>query len=83
MLTMNCRLCRLLLLFVSMGSLSGCGSIISRTVAGQGHNHQFYPGVQWDLRDSGWKYVTALDVPFSLLADTLMLPVDLRHGPYP
>lgn len=46
--------------------LSGCGSIISRTV-GKGHGYQYYPGVQWDLRDSPWRYVTALDVPFSLL----------------
>ncbi|STT02687.1 outer membrane lipoprotein [Klebsiella pneumoniae] len=27
--------------------LSGCGSIISRTVPGQGHGNQYYPGVQW------------------------------------
>lgn len=32
--------------------LSGCGSIISRTVPGQGHGNQYYPGVQWDVRDS-------------------------------
>ncbi|MCE9885009.1 YceK/YidQ family lipoprotein [Obesumbacterium proteus] len=61
--------------------LSGCGSIISRTV-GKGHGYQYYPGVQWDLRDSPWRYVTALDVPFSLIADTFMLPFDAKHGPY-
>ena len=38
--------------------LSGCGSIISRTVPGQGHGNQYYPGVQWDVRDSAWRYLT-------------------------
>ena len=40
--------------------LSGCGSIISRTVPGQGHGNQYYPGVQWDVRDSAWRYLTIL-----------------------
>ncbi|MBJ3815973.1 YceK/YidQ family lipoprotein [Shimwellia pseudoproteus] len=62
--------------------LSGCGSIISRTVPGQGHGNQYYPGVQWDLRDSPWRYVTVIDLPFSLIFDTLLLPVDASHGPY-
>lgn len=62
--------------------LSGCGSIISRTVPGQGHGNQYYPGVQWDVRDSSWRYLTVIDLPFSLIADTLLLPVDAHHGPY-
>ncbi|ADW74579.1 MULTISPECIES: YceK/YidQ family lipoprotein [Rahnella] len=62
--------------------LTGCGSIISRTVPGQGHGNQYYPGVQWDLRDSPWRYVTVIDVPLSMIVDTFMLPVDARHGPY-
>ena len=62
--------------------LSGCGSIISRTVPGQGHGNQYYPGVQWDVRDSGWRYLTILDLPFSLVFDTLLLPLDASHGPY-
>ena len=57
--------------------LSGCGSIISRTIPGQGHGNQYYPGVQWDVRDSAWRYVTILDLPFSLV-----LPLDMHHGPY-
>lgn len=61
-------------------TLSGCGSIISRTVPG--HGNQYYPGVQWDLRDSPWRYVTVIDVPLSMIVDTFMLPVDARHGPY-
>ena len=63
-------------------TLSGCGSIISRTVPGQGQGNQYYPGVQWDLRDSPWRYVTVIDVPLSMIVDTFMLPVDARHGPY-
>ena len=62
--------------------LSGCGSIISRTIPGQGHGNQCYPGVQWDVRDSAWRYVTVLDLPFSLVFDTLLLPIDASHGPY-
>lgn len=62
--------------------LSGCGSIISRTVPGQGHGHQYYPGVQWDMRDGAWRYLTVLDLPLSLIVDTLLLPVDAKHGSY-
>ncbi|EBQ0072640.1 YceK/YidQ family lipoprotein, partial [Salmonella enterica subsp. enterica] len=51
-------------------TLSGCGSIISRTIPGQGHGNQYYPGVQWDMRDSAWRYITILDLPFSLIFDT-------------
>ena len=62
--------------------LSGCGSIISRTIPGQGHGNQYYPGVQWDVRDSAWRYLTVLDLPFSRIFDTLLLPIDASHGPY-
>ncbi|OVZ85269.1 YceK/YidQ family lipoprotein [Yersinia frederiksenii] len=73
---------RILLLGASLMLLSGCGSIISRTVPGQGHGHQYYPGVQWDMREGPWKYVTVIDVPLSMIVDTFMLPIDARHGPY-
>ncbi|WP_194150499.1 YceK/YidQ family lipoprotein [Ewingella americana] len=63
-------------------ALSGCGSIISRTVPGQGHGNQYYPGVQWDVREGAWRYVTVIDVPLSMIVDTFMLPIDARHGPY-
>lgn len=62
--------------------LSGCGSIISRTVPGQGQGNQYYPGVQWDVRDGAWRVLTILDLPLSLVMDTLLLPVDAHHGPY-
>lgn len=67
---------------LAAASLSGCGSIVSRTMPGQGHGNQYYPGVQWDLRDSRWRYVTVIDVPLSMIVDTFMLPIDARHGPY-
>ncbi|WP_409429880.1 YceK/YidQ family lipoprotein [Pantoea sp.] len=73
---------RLILLAGSLLVLTGCGSIISRTVPGQGHNNQYYPGVQWDMRDSAWRFLRILDLPLSLVIDTLLLPVDARHGPY-
>lgn len=62
--------------------LSGCGSIISRTVPGQGHGNQYYPGVQWDVRDTALRFITIIDLPLSLVLDTLLLPVDASHGPY-
>ncbi|MFI8418073.1 YceK/YidQ family lipoprotein [Serratia sp. NPDC078593] len=72
----------LLALALSTIALSGCGSIISRTVPGAGHGNQYYPGVQWDLRDTPWRYITVIDVPLSMVADTFMLPFDMQHGPY-
>ncbi len=73
---------RALMLGMGIVLLSGCGSIISRTVPGQGHGHQYYPGVQWDMRDGVWKYITVIDVPLSMIVDTFMLPIDAQHGPY-
>ncbi|AHM74631.1 YceK/YidQ family lipoprotein [Yersinia hibernica] len=75
-------LARIIMLGAGIMLLSGCGSIISRTVAGQGHGHQYYPGVQWDMRAGPWKYVTVIDVPLSMIVDTFMLPIDAQHGPY-
>ncbi|WP_370521061.1 YceK/YidQ family lipoprotein [Pantoea sp. BAV 3049] len=71
-----------LLLGLCVMLLSGCGSIISRTMPGQGHGNQFYPGVQWDVRDTPWRFLTIIDLPLSLVVDTLLLPVDAHHGPY-
>lgn len=70
------------LLSLAVVTLSGCGSIISRTVPGQGHGNQFYPGVKWDIRDGAWRVITILDLPLSLVVDTLLIPVDASHGPY-
>lgn len=73
---------RMILVAAMAIMLTGCGSIISRTIPGQGHGNQYYSGVKWDLRDSAWRYVTILDLPFSLIFDTLLLPIDASHGPY-
>lgn len=73
---------RFIVVGIMVALLSGCGSIISRTMPGQGHGNQYYPGVRWDVRDSAWRYVTILDLPFSLVIDTLLLPIDIHHGPY-
>ncbi|EKN3511256.1 TPA: YceK/YidQ family lipoprotein [Yersinia enterocolitica] len=75
-------LMRIIILGAGIMLLSGCGSIISRIVPGQGHGHQYYPGVQWDMRAGPWKYVTVIDVPLSMIVDTFMLPIDAHHGPY-
>ncbi|WP_231566751.1 YceK/YidQ family lipoprotein [Erwinia sp. 9145] len=76
------RILRGLALSASLVVLTGCGSIISRTVPGQGHGNQFYPGVQWDIRDTPWRFLTIIDLPLSMVVDTLLLPVDAHHGPY-
>ncbi|MBS0847672.1 YceK/YidQ family lipoprotein [Citrobacter sp. JGM124] len=73
---------RIIVVLLLTGALTGCGSIISRTVSGQGQGNQYYPGVQWDMRDSAWRYLRVLDLPFSLVFDTLLLPIDISHGPY-
>ncbi|MBT0731180.1 YceK/YidQ family lipoprotein [Rosenbergiella nectarea] len=74
---------RKLFIILSIVMLTGCGSIISRSVAGQGQGHQYYPGVQWDLRQGYWRFLTILDLPLSLIVDTFMLPIDAKHGDYP
>lgn len=73
---------KVILLSLAVVTLSGCGSIISRTVPGQGHGNQFYPGVKWDIRDGAWRVITILDLPLSLVVDTLLIPIDASHGPY-
>ncbi|MCS3405468.1 YceK/YidQ family lipoprotein [Pantoea sp. B566] len=73
---------KVILLSLAVVTLSGCGSIISRTVPGQGHGNQFYLGVKWDIRDGAWRVITILDLPLSLVVDTLLIPVDASHGPY-
>ncbi|MDM9614765.1 YceK/YidQ family lipoprotein [Kosakonia cowanii] len=73
---------RVMLVVAMVCVLSGCGSIVSRTIPGQGHGNQYYPGVQWDVRDSSWRFLTVLDLPLSLVFDTLLLPIDAQHGPY-
>lgn len=63
---------------VSVIALSGSGSIINRA----GHGHQYSPGVQWDLRDSRWRYITVITVPLSMLVDTYTHSFDAQRGRY-
>ncbi|MDU6391065.1 MAG: YceK/YidQ family lipoprotein, partial [Pantoea sp.] len=34
------------------------------------------------VRDGPWRVLTILDLPLSLVVDTMLLPVDAHHGPY-
>jgi uncharacterized protein YceK len=72
----------MLLLLLPLFTLSGCGSFISRAYPGQAKGQQFYPGVRWDLRSKNFRAMALMDLPLSLLVDTLLLPVDFAHGPY-
>ncbi|AOV97276.1 hypothetical protein A9798_10075 [Edwardsiella hoshinae] len=87
---MKQRLLRAALIGVCAVLLTGCGSIMGRTTMQDGHT--YYPGVRNDMaRVSGsgsydYDFLTRsrafIDLPFSLLADTLYAPVDYFHGPY-
>lgn len=63
--------------------LSGCGSIISRVA---GERYTYYHGTQFDAEsvnfDKPLSLTLLLDLPFSLVADTLLFPVDLIYSPY-
>lgn len=63
--------------------LSGCGSILSRAA---GEHYTYYHGTQFDAEnltlDKPLSLTLLLDLPFSFVADTLLLPVDLIFSPY-
>lgn len=70
--------------------LTGCGSVMGRTSLAEGDN--WYPGVQTDITiiqgdsESDYNFMQGtlwtLDIPFSVIGDTIMLPVDYFHGPW-
>lgn len=70
--------------------LCGCGSVSGRTTLAEGDT--WYPGVKTDVRvargagEHDYNYlqgtIWTLDMPFSLIGDTLMLPIDYFHGPW-
>jgi uncharacterized protein YceK len=65
-------------LTLAMLLLSGCATITSHTV-GENPKNSFYAGTQLDfnmLHDCFWCW---LDLPVSVVADTLMLPFDTWH----
>lgn len=63
--------------------LSGCGSVLSRAA---GERYTYYYGTQFDAKsvtyDKPLSFILLLDLPFSFVADTLLLPVDLIYSPY-
>jgi uncharacterized protein YceK len=73
--------------------LTGCGTIISRTPGPmQAQDHAIYGGVKTDLAmmkaDNDMGVFVALDIPASIITDTILLPVDLvtwwaRYEPCP
>jgi len=71
-----------IIVFLLVIILAGCGTIISRTPGPmQGEKQMIYGGVKTGLSmmsaDNDMGVIPALDVPLSITADTLLLPVDL------
>jgi uncharacterized protein YceK len=69
-----------LVLFSGMVSLSGCSSVMSHTGGKEGT----YPGTRASAQmlgdsDTNWgtKSLVALDMPFTAVMDTLLLPWDM------
>ncbi len=51
------------------------------TTLPQGHGSQYYHGVQWDMRDSAWRYITILDHrALTDLRYTAALPLDILRA---
>lgn len=72
----------LIVIASSMLCINGCSSIMTRVGPYQG----YYPGAKVDVQmlkdDSGWVMtpLAILDLPFSTLLDTLLLPYDYYHS---
>ncbi len=63
-------------------SLSGCASVVTRAY---GEHYTYYHGTQFDAGhafDKSLSPILLLDLPFSFVADTLLLPIDLIYSPY-
>jgi uncharacterized protein YceK len=66
----------LAILVMSALSLGGCGTF-SDAICGPANNHVFYRGVRLDveaLKKGGPKMLMAADIPFSAVADMLLVP---------
>jgi uncharacterized protein YceK len=62
--------------------LSGCASVVARVF---GENYSYYHGTQFDAEnafDKPLSPILLIDLPFSFVMDTLLLPVDLIYSPY-
>ncbi|EBX1355272.1 YceK/YidQ family lipoprotein [Salmonella enterica subsp. enterica serovar Okatie] len=71
-----------LMICIACCFLSGCASVVARAY---GEPYMYYHGTQLDARhafDKPLSPILLLDLPFSFVADTLLLPVDLIYSPY-
>src|SRR5687768_12696243 len=80
-MTRTARLILVVTLF-SM-ALAGCGTVSDWK---RGYGPRVYGGVQWDLGDQAGCVITPFwiaiwDVPFSLIADTILLPYTIFCTP--
>ena len=65
--------------------LSGCGTVMSRSKSNvQTCERSIYMGVKADLKlfnqdteDDAGKIIPLLDIPLSIIGDTILLPVDV------
>jgi uncharacterized protein YceK len=63
----------------------GCGTF-SDTMCGPIDDHVFYRGVRLDImaaQDGGWTTLMIADIPFSAVADTLLLPCSIYNWSHP
>ena len=72
---------RLIVVSIMVTLLSGCGSIISRTIPGQGHGNNIIPVCNGMCVTPPGVMSRSL-IRHSLVFDTLLLPIDIHHGPY-
>ncbi len=71
----------LIILTICSLSLSGCGTF-SDAMCGPINDHVFYRGVRLDVaavNEGGPMTIMAADIPFSTVADTLLVPYLVYH----
>jgi uncharacterized protein YceK len=67
---------RLVLVAIGSLSLGGCGTF-SDKMCGPANDHVFYRGVRFDveaIKEGGPRILMVADIPFSAVADTLLVP---------
>ena len=78
----NQRIFKTIVALIVIMAIAGCGTIISRTPGPmQSQNAGIYNGVRTDLSmiqsDNDMGVVAALDVPLSIVTDSVLLPLDI------
>lgn len=77
---------RLFFSALSLAAAAGCGTLLNQNVTPCGNNakaHRIYGGIREELEgaagggDKNWW--VCLDMPFTLIGDTLFLPLDIVH----